>query len=98
MTLVNTQCNQIGILLLFFTFQNFRMITTTEDHATGAVFRQAAPNTAFGKVFSNNMDNESFVGEPSTGLSLILNNSKTATYQFQGDAMTSPELNNCLVS
>ena len=74
------------------------MITTTRDDATAAVFHHAAPNTAFGKVYSNNMDNESYVGTPSTGLSLILNNSKTATFQFQGDAMTSPELNNCLVS
>ena len=74
------------------------MITTTEEDATAAVFRHAAPNTAFGKVYHNNMDDESYVGAPSTGLSLILNNSKTATYQFQGDAMTSPELNNCLVS
>ena len=74
------------------------MITTDEDHATGASFRQAAPNTGMGKVFSNNMDNGSFVGESSIGLKLILNNRKTATYQYLGDAITSPELKNCLVS
>ena len=74
------------------------MITSSKDDATGAAFHQADPSSAFGKVFSNNMDDESFVGEPSTGLSLILNNSKTATFQYQGDAMTSPELKKCLVS
>ena len=74
------------------------MITTTKGDATADVFHLSAPNTAFGKVYRNNMDDESYVGAPSTGLSLILNNSKTATYQFQGDAMTSPEFNNCLVS
>ena len=74
------------------------MITTTEEDATAAVFHHAAPNTAFGKVYSNNMDDESYVGAPSTGLSLILKHSKTATFQYQGDAMSSPGWNNCLVS
>ena len=73
------------------------MITTSKDDATGAAFHQAASNTGFGKVFSNNMDNESYVGW-SNVISSILNNSKTAAFHFQPTAMTSPELNNCLVS
>ena len=74
------------------------MITTTKGDATADVFHLSAPNTAFGKVYHNNMDDESYVGAPSTGLSLILNHSKTATFQYQGDAMSSPGWNNCLVS
>ena len=73
------------------------MITSSKDDATGAAFHQADPSSAFGKVFSNNMDNEAYVGW-GNGISMILNNSQTATFDFQPHAMTSPEMKNCVVS
>ena len=71
------------------------MLVTAKDDATAAVFHQSAPNTAFGKVYQNNMDDDSYVGKKAIEMSL--KNQKMAVYYSKGYAWSSPEFKNCKV-
>ena len=71
------------------------MLVTAKDDATAAVFHQSAPNTAFGKVYQNNMDDDSYVGKKAIEMSL--KHQKMAVYYSKGYAWSSPEFKNCKV-
>ena len=71
------------------------MLASSKDDATAAIFHQSAPNTAYGKIYQNNMDDDSYLGKKA--IEKALKNQKMAIYYSKGFAWSSPEFKNCKV-
>ena len=69
------------------------MLAPSKGSASGAIFHQSPPNTGFGKVYSNNMDETSYVGKKE--VELTLTNTQTAFFDTTGGIRTLPEYLDC---
>ena len=69
------------------------MLAPSKLSASGAIFHQSPPSTGFGKVYSNNMDETSYVGKKEVELTLA--NTQTAFFDTTGGIRTLPEYLNC---
>ena len=67
--------------------------------ALGDTFIKAPMDSAFGKVFMNNMDKEdSFSSDSKNQIELMISNSKTAMFNVHNVISEIQEYRNCLVS
>ena len=74
------------------------MVTAPKTSATGAAFTKAPNDSAFGKVFRNNMDKKSFSSNTKNQIAVMISNSKTAMFEDTGRILEVQEYRNCLVS
>ena len=84
------------------TFLNIRMVTSQKNGAIGDAFIKAPNDSAFGKVFLNNMDWNSFMDPISYNtkkqIAMMILNGKTALFDIHTRISESQEFRNCLVS
>ena len=78
------------------------MVTAPNTTALGAYFLKAPKDSAFGKVFLNNMDSNSFSSDMEKNameklIALMLSNSKTAMYNIHDTISAMQEYRNCQV-
>ena len=74
----------------------FRLQTVPNNSQTSLVFSTAAPNSDFGKVFQNNMDDMSY-SKDSNIFPILFNNRKTVGWTDQSVYLGSQEFENCEV-
>ena len=80
----------------YFIFIFYRLLTTTKEDATGGVFHLSAPDTVFGKVYQNNMDDDnSYKGQDT--ISSALKHPKTAFYYNRAKVLNRKEYKTCQV-
>ena len=85
------------MLKLFLTYLIFyRLLTTTKEDATGGVFHLSAPDTLFGKVYQNNMDDDNSYKGQNT-ISSALKHPKTAFYYNRAKVLGRKEYKTCQV-
>ena len=82
---------------------NIRIVTGPKTNAIGDIFTKASNHSAFGKVFLNNMDGNSFGNdlEGSTiekQIALLISNSKTAIFHYNSKLSETQGYRNCEVS
>ena len=82
---------------------NIRMLTETKTGTIGATFTKHSDGSAFGKVFHNNMDMNSFASDMEEKtiekqIELTFSNSKTAIFHFNGEISEKLQYRNCQVS
>ena len=73
------------------------MLTTSKESSYGSVFHNAEPDSMFGKIYRNNMDENSFGYTRSNGPQKILSKSKTAFWNTRSQ-WKSNEFQNCMVN
>ena len=66
--------------------------------AIGATFIKAPKDSAYGKVFLNNMDKEDSFSDTKNQIQLMISNSKTAMFNAHNVISEIQEYRNCLVS
>ena len=89
--------NYKHMLKLFLTYLIFyRLLTTTKEDATGGVFHLSAPDTVFGKVYQNNMDDDNSYKGQNT-ISSALKHPKTAFYYNRAKVLGRKEYKTCQV-
>ena len=79
------------------------MLTAANTTRGAQTFMKAPNNTAFGKVFQNNMDRNSFASDMEEKtiekqIELTFSNSKTAIFHFNGEISEKLQYRNCQVS
>ena len=74
------------------------MVTTSNTSSVGAAFTKAPNDSAFGKVFLNNMDRNSFTSDTKKQIALIILNSKTAIFNIHSALVAEQEYKNCQVN
>ena len=79
------------------------MVTGPINAMQGVAFTRAPYDSAFGKVFQNNMDRNSFSSDLEKNtikkqIALMISNSKTAMYHFHDTIFETQEYRNCQVS
>ena len=79
------------------------MVTEPKTNAIGAAFTKAPNDSAFGKVFLNNMDSNSFGNDMEAStvekqIAFMISNSKTAIFYFHGKISGTQAYKNCHVS
>ena len=84
-------------------FLNIRMATGPNTTAQGAVFVKAPAHSSFGKVFHNNMDENSFSVDLERNtieeqIELMISNGKMAIFHFAGAISQTQQFKNCQVS
>ena len=73
------------------------MLTTSKETSYGSLFHNAEPDSVFGRIYRNNMDENSFGYNRSNGPHSILSQSKTAFWNTRSQ-WKSYEFQNCMVS
>ena len=78
------------------------MVTGPTTTLQGAAFTKASNDSAFGKVFLNNMDRNSFSSDMEKNameklIALMVSNSKTAMYNIHDTISAMQEYRNCQV-
>ena len=73
------------------------MVTAPKTSSTGAAFTKAPNDSAFGKVFLNNMDENSFSIDTKRQIALMILNSKTAFFNDHTEVVAQQEYSNCQV-
>ena len=79
------------------------MVTGPTTTLQGAAFTKASNDSAFGKVFLNNMDRNSFSSDMEKNameklIALMVSNSKTAIFHFAGAISQTQQYKKCQVS
>ena len=74
------------------------MLTAANTTRGAQTFMKAPNNTAFGKVFLNNMDKNSFSADTKNQIASMISNRKTALYSTHSTISRRQEYINCLVS
>ena len=74
------------------------MITGSNMSSDGATFTKAPNDSAFGKVFLNNMDRNSFSSDTKNQIALMISNSKTAMFYSHSAVVFEQEYANCQVN
>ena len=79
------------------------MVTGPTTTMQGVAFTKATNGSAFGKVFLNNMDGNSFSSDMEKNaterqIKLMMSNSKTAMYNIHDTISAMQEYRNCQVS
>ena len=74
------------------------MLTAANTTRGAQTFMKAPNNTAFGKVFLNNMDRNSFISDKEKQLAMMISNGKTAMYNIHDTISAMQEYRNCQVS
>ena len=74
------------------------MVTASNTSSVGATFTKAPNDSAFGKVFHNNMDRNSFTSDTKAQIALIILNSKTAIFNIHSALVVEQEYTNCKVN
>ena len=74
------------------------MVTASNTSSVGAAFTKAPNDSAFGKVFLNNMDSNSFTSDTKKQIVLIILNSKTAIFNIDSALAAEQEYTNCQVN
>ena len=80
------------------TFLNIRMVTSQKNGAIGDAFIKAPNDSAFGKVFLNNMDKNSFNRNITNQIASMISNRKTAMFSTHSIMSRRQEYINCMVS
>ena len=85
------------------TYLNIRMVTTPNTTAQGTFFQRAPNDNAFGKVFRNNMDRNSFGADMEIStlekqLAMMISNSDTAIFYPHQKISETQKYKNCKVS
>ena len=73
------------------------MITTSNTTAVGAMFPNAPNDSAFGKVFLNNMDGNSFNSNSKKQIALMILKGKTAFFNEHREVVSQQD-SNCQVN
>ena len=74
------------------------MLTSANTTRGARTFINAPNNTAFGKVFINNMDRNSFISDMEKRLAMMIPNGKTAIYgKTYGKIVQMQKYKNCEV-
>ena len=76
---------------------NIRMVTTSNTTTIGAMFTNAPNDSAFGRVFLNNTDENSFNSDTKKQIALMISNSKTAMFYSHSAVVAEQEYTNCQV-
>ena len=71
------------------------MLTDSKESANGAIFHLSSPNSAFGKVYQNNMDENSYRGKET--MQTALSNPRTAVWYSYYAAGDTKEYLDCKV-
>ena len=74
------------------------MLTRPKTGTTGATFIKAPYDSAFGKVFLNNMDKNSFSADTKNQIASMISNRKTALFSTHSAISRRQEYINCMVS
>ena len=74
------------------------MLTRPKTGTTGATFIKAPYDSAFGKVFLNNMDKNSFSADTKNQIATMISNRKTALFSTHSTISKRQEYINCMVS
>ena len=74
------------------------MVTRPNTTISGAAFTNAPNDSAFGKVFLNNMDRNSFSWDTKKQIALVISNNKTAMFDIHSTISETQEYRNCQVS
>ena len=74
------------------------MVTRPITGTTGATFTKAPNDSAFGKVFLNNMDKNSFNRNITNQIASMISNRKTAMFSTHSIMSRRQEYINCMVS
>ena len=85
------------------TYLNIRMFTTPKTTAQGTFFQRAPNDNAFGKVFRNNMDRNSFGADMEIStlekqLTMMISNSDRAIFYPHQKISETQKYKNCKVS
>ena len=75
-----------------------RMVTNSKASPTGMIFSKAPNDSAFRKVYHNNMDKNSFIYSNKNRIASIIMNSKTAMFDVNDRIFEVQEYKNCSVS
>ena len=74
------------------------MLTPANTTRGAQTFMKAPNNTAFGKVFLNNMDRNSFIGDKEKRLAMMISNAETAIFgKTYGKIVQMQRYKNCQV-
>ncbi len=74
------------------------MVTHKNSSVFGAAFIKAPNDSDFGKVFINNMNEHSFIGNTKEQIATMISNSKTAMFNSHNSVSEGQEYRNCEVS
>lgn len=73
------------------------MLTGYKTDGTAALFTKASSHNAFGKVYLNNMDENSFSSDSKKQIRQMFSNSKTAFFMDHNEMVAQKEYSNCMV-
>ena len=73
------------------------MLTGYKTDGTAALFTKASSHNAFGKVYLNNMDENSFSSDSKKQIRQMFSNSKTAFFMDHNEMIAQKEYRNCMV-
>ena len=74
------------------------MVTASNTTVIGATFTKSPKDSAFGKVFLNNMDKNSFSADTKNQIASMISNRKTAFFSTHSAISRRQEYINCMVS
>ena len=72
-------------------------MTASKSSATAKVLSSSPPQSGFGKVYRNNINNNSFTQNPQEALKMVTTNSETALFYTAAAIRNSEEILSCKV-
>ena len=75
----------------------FRLITASKSSATSKIFTSFPPESDFGRVYANNIDEKSYTTSQKNAIETVLSNSQTALYYTSSGIWDSDAYLDCQV-
>ena len=75
----------------------FRLLTASKTSATSKLFTSFPPESDFGRVYANNIDDKSYTTSQKNAIETVLSNSQTALYYTSAGIWDSDAYLDCKV-